>query len=254
MGRSLWLLLPLACLTSACLAHQAISIRAPQEADASRRALERGDLRRARQHAEVCLEFAPRHADCLVNLGLVELKEGNIPRARSLFVEALRENQEHAGAYNNLGHLELTVDGDAAKAAQRFERALKVNPDYAEARTNLGIAYAQQGDLDAARHAFEKVLLRKDDAYTHNQLGRVLFQLKELPLAIAHLERAVQLQPADDLHWQMLGSLYTEGARYCDAVEAFRRCREVGPRNATCPSDERIVLEKCALGRAAAMP
>jgi Tfp pilus assembly protein PilF len=44
------------------------------------------------------------------------------------------------------------------EAIYRWERAAQIDPTYAAAHNNLAIAYEHEGDLDKARHAYEKAI------------------------------------------------------------------------------------------------
>jgi Flp pilus assembly protein TadD len=59
------------------------------------------------------------------------------------------------------------------EAILRWERAIEIDPSYAQAHNNLAIAYEQEGDLDKARAAYERALELEPD----NQLIRQNYEL-----------------------------------------------------------------------------
>ncbi len=98
----------------------------------------------------------------------------------------------------------------------------------APADLETAIAQAQatrkNGDLaSAARMLSQLVLLAPDDARVLSEYGKTLASLGRSDDAIAFLERAAELQPADWSLWSAMGVAYDQKANYLAAQNAYAR-------------------------------
>ncbi|MBW2273749.1 MAG: tetratricopeptide repeat protein [Deltaproteobacteria bacterium] len=83
----------------------------------------------------------------------------------------------------------------------------------------VGEMALQDGDYEGARDAIERAIAKDpNSAYLERRLARFLSQLEDLDGAIAHVERAVELEPDDEESRLFLGHLY----RLQRDVEAVR--------------------------------
>lgn len=88
-----------------------------------------------------------------------------------------------AESYLTLGN-RLLAAGEPDLAMKAFLRSMSVDGITAPALTGAGIAYEQQGLLTAARQYFEQASqMAPNSMIAHNNLGVVLFKLKEYYLA-----------------------------------------------------------------------
>ena len=102
-------------------------------------ALAAGDLSTAEARFSVALEYSPRFTEAWVNLGYVELRRGNLERARKHFVKARDLNPDLPAPHHALG---LLADRrDIGKEAEgHYRQALKVDPGFVPSRSNLASA------------------------------------------------------------------------------------------------------------------
>jgi len=129
-----------------------------------------------------------------------------------LFRHALAvTGDENAVAHENLGTA-LATRGDYRDAIIEFSQVARLAPDDAGVQRNLSRAYAELGNDDAAiAHLSESLRLKEAAlgssppdpaqawllAFDHNLLGRMMLSHGRRERAIAHLSRAVELQPAN---------------------------------------------------------
>lgn len=150
-------------------------------------AFTKGDYRAARRAYRQVLELAPGNLVGLVNLGLVEFRDGNVKEAEKLLKQAVRQRLETGAAW-------LT----------------------------LGMIYFDQQRLDEAFAALSQAVLYDDaNARAHNYLGAVLGRKGWLDGAEAELRRAVGIDPQNrDAHYN-LAVIYLQ--RKPPAIELARR-------------------------------
>jgi Tfp pilus assembly protein PilF len=116
-------------------------------------ALAAGDLATAEARLEVALEYSPRFTEAWVNLGLVELRRGDLARARKDFVKARDLNPDLPAPHHALGL--LADDRDLGKEAEaHYRQALKVDPGFVPSRANLARRLFARGAFEDAREQF----------------------------------------------------------------------------------------------------
>ena len=94
---------------------------------------------------------------------------------------------------------------DRAEAAQEFELELQNDPGNANALYELGEIHRQMNELDQAQQFFESALKYYPD-FEEAQLGlaTTLMAQQKPDLALPHLQRAVALDPQDEVAWYRL--------------------------------------------------
>ncbi len=81
----------------------------------------------------------------------------------------------------------------------------------------------QNGDLDAAVTSYESALKKFPDfRRAHKNLGLLHVQRGELPLAVPHLSRAIELGDRDGRNYGLLGFAYLDQENYIAAEQAYR--------------------------------
>lgn len=90
-------------------------------------------------------------------------------------------------------------DGPACEAA--LMTILERDPRHRDARRLLADLYVEREQLPAARGQLDQLLHHyPDDAQAHHSLGMVLESLGEPEQALKHLDRAAELEPANELY------------------------------------------------------
>ncbi len=166
-------------------------------------------------------------------------------------------------------HHHRSTPEDNAKALHLLERAIELDPNYAHAHAWYGCTLGQSWvngftkDRDAAWKKMTAELARAlslddNDSDVHRILSAINVNLRKLDKAAYHQERALSLNPNDDLivvqqgelltwlgqadegaewirkamrlnpyhperFWSHLGRAYFTGRRYPEAIEAFRK-------------------------------
>lgn len=147
---------------------------------------------------------------------------------------AVRLRPDSAAVYNTLGTvLEHFLETDAA--LQSFTRAVALDPGMAEAHVSLALLLAQSGDLaGAAEHLDTAIRLEGTQpsvAVPHYLRGKLALEQRDYPKAMTELEGAVQIRPAYQEAWLLLGAARRATLDDAGAIIAFRRAAELAPRD-----------------------
>lgn len=98
----------------------------------------------------------------------------------------------------------------------------------------IGVAAHRAGDLDAARNAYERVLLiSPNDVDALNNLGVLLGAQREFDRAEQVLRRVVRLAPRNAGAWNNLGTVLAQRARPGEALAAFQQALQIDPMNSS---------------------
>ncbi len=153
---------------------------------AAYKALQAGELARARQH------LSGQHEPLALHLAaLVEKRAGNHSDAAELFVRAVRADPANPEIANNQG-LNARAMGDHAGAVEAFQRALELKPDFASARQSLSRSLLALERWQEAERQARKLL-----AASPGETGA------RYTLASARLEQG-DAESADDLLSQLI--------------------------------------------------
>ncbi len=160
------------------------------------------------------------HGYCAEQPGPSHVERFASPAERLRFAEQRAEaevkaNPSDAHALLGLGLARLRL-GKLDAAIADFRRAAAEAPGRAEAQTDLAYALWKHGELeDALRAARAALVLDPSDAAAHRYAGRLLLlQGRDREDAIAHLEKAAQLDPEEtDVHFDLLMAYRATGDR-----------------------------------------
>ena len=141
------------------------------------------------------LAVNPTSTVALNGLGNVDSRRGDWPTALVLYRRAVAADPTNASSWLNVGRAELAL-GHPLPAIEGFERALQFRPDYDKARLPFAAALVAAQRVDDAAVQIEALLARQpDDALAWENLGRIRAFQNRAPEAIAHFERALELNP-----------------------------------------------------------
>ena len=175
------------------------------------------------------LERDPRSAAaCHVALGHLAARRGDPAAARTHYEEALKADAASPLAHTAIGTLFLNDNDGASKAAASFEAALKARPGHASALLGLARVALAKGDTEQAVRHLNAALATRDDHNAHLLLGNTLVRLKNLTDGIAHLERAVKLEPQSAEALRSLGQALLAADRSADAERPLRAAVQLG--------------------------
>jgi tetratricopeptide (TPR) repeat protein len=187
---------------------------------------------------------------CMVDLGNIYFKSGQLASAQQSFTDALRTFKNYHPAYAGLGRV-LAKTGDVPGAIQNYRRAQEITPlpDYAaalfdlyektgqhdlaaqqmdllnvidkvsiaageKANRNLALAFADHDvKLDRALQLAQGELEFRRDVYTYDALAWALYKNHRVAEARQYMEKALALktpEPAFQLHSEIISHAAAE--------------------------------------------
>jgi tetratricopeptide (TPR) repeat protein len=120
-------------------------------------ALAAGRVAVAKQKLDLAYAYSPANAELNFAEGNLHLALGDRALARSYYLSALVLDQQHAGAFNNLGLIALT-DHDPALAAKCFRHAIQIIPNDAKLHYLLAQADFASGQMKEAKTQIDAAL------------------------------------------------------------------------------------------------
>jgi len=169
------------------------------------------------------------------NLGAALFKIDRFSEARQAYQSSIRISPSD-GAYTNLGNLEYYV-GNYRAAAAAFEEATKLTPGKYLYWANLADAYRWTPELASrALEAYEKAAhlaegelsLNPDNAAAHATLAICEAKLGRRDPARRHIERALEIEPANPDHLLYAAIIAEVGGKSDEAIAWIRKAVKAG--------------------------
>jgi cellulose synthase operon protein C len=193
------------------------------------------DLPGAEAALQKAVDLDKNNTDALEKLGKVQVQEGNVDQAITLYQQSIKDNPrevrfyiltgelyeskqnwdqaksmyqqalniqpDHPLASNNLAYVMLETGGNVDVAMAMAQTARRGMPDSSNAADTLGWAYYQKGIYQSAISQFQEALRlgekrgEPDDAVIHYHLGMAYEKANQMGLARQQLEKAIKLSP-----------------------------------------------------------
>lgn len=179
----------------------------------------------ARENYRHVLELKPGLYEAELNLGILDLRDGDPADSVVLMKQAIEAKPDQARPHRYLGD-GLLATGDLTGAQKSFEDALKLDPKLAPAELGLGQSLNRQGKLDEALPHYSKA------AELDPQLKSYLMELATSFEKANRPDDALALFgqfPEDPAACEEAGRLYLQTKRPPDAVKAFERAVQLSP-------------------------
>lgn len=162
------------------------------------------------------------------NLALNYMLQGADSRAIPLLEKVDGSLPGSVDVWNNLG-LAFLQAGKSGRAEELFRRILDRDGGDVEARLNMGFVYCQRGEFEAADKIFNGLPERWRNSRTiHRGLAKVAASRKLYPEALAHLDRAIESDPAcyeahrEGVLVAMASLDFSRAIRHCQAIVRLR--------------------------------
>jgi tetratricopeptide (TPR) repeat protein/CHAT domain-containing protein len=175
------------------------------------------------------------------NCGRISEVAGNIGRqllaGESLNLTAADDSSISDNVPELLGRESLSVSTDnlsAAKQGDSTSQSESIGTEISQEAEELlerGRECYYAGDLQGAIAAFEKALeIDPKNDLAWNGLGATLGDLGRNSEAIAAYDKALEIDPKNDLAWNGLGATLNDFGRYSEAIAAYETALEINPK------------------------
>ena len=190
-------------------------------------------------------ELMPRSPEPVFCLGWAHEKSADSPEVKGKEEERTKRLKLAADAYercaemdpgvrprDSLGFVSLLA-GMHVEAVTQFRRATDIDPKFAAARNNLGLADDLADNRANAKKRYEEVLKKidKKNVRAHVMLALDLWIDGSANKAIKELEKALKLDPDDDLAWTFVGDIHYDNRKTDQAIKAYKKATEINDRN-----------------------
>jgi tetratricopeptide (TPR) repeat protein len=168
--------------------------------------------------------------------------QGSYGSAITEYRQVLALDPRRAGIHYRLGRT-LLARGRATSSAEdmsaaitEFEEELKVDPLNASAAYEIGEVHRSAGKFDDAKQYFELALKNYPDfEEAHLGLANVLSHVGENQSALTHLQKAVSLNPENEVGWYRLVQVQRSLGNLGEAQRALTKFHELHNRKAAQP-------------------
>ena len=177
------------------------------------------------------LEIDQNHVGAYHNLGVIFNNRGDSQKAKDYYEKVIKIDPNHVSAYNNLGSTFQAL-GDIQKAKDCYEKAIEINPDYAEAYNNLGAAYRNSKLFQKSINCYEKAIeIIPNYAAAYNNLGNTLQALGDIQKAKDCYEKAIEINPDYAEAYNNLGSTFSDLSDNQRAKDYYEKAIEIDPNH-----------------------
>lgn len=116
----------------------------------------------AEYHYKEAIRENQNRADAFCNLGIVHARNGNTSQAIDAFTQSLADDGRHLEAHFNLANMYYDLK-NYNLAATHYEVAIAIQPDFLDANFNLALTYMALEKDDAAVALLESYLTACDE-------------------------------------------------------------------------------------------
>lgn len=161
-------------------------------------------------------------AHYLVETGKVSREQGDLGRARTLFMKALSIDRRCVDAYLHLGDLYFAKQ-EYKKAISTWKKVVEITPQFTFlAYRRLEGAYSQMKDLEPVRNFLKDCSESNPDAFTHMALARYLNNDNDVEGALGEIEKALELDPSFWEARRFKGEILLGHGRESDVISEYR--------------------------------
>lgn len=147
-----------------------------------------------------------------------------------LWVNTCQISPNSHNAWNNIGD-DYDKLKDYSDSIKGFTQSTIVKPNYADAYHNRGNIFFKTGRLDLARESYNVALNFSPDLFqTYLSLTQIDLMENQINLALAHSQKAVQIQPNNPQSAYVLGVVYAQAGNLDQAELVFKTILEAYPQ------------------------
>jgi tetratricopeptide (TPR) repeat protein len=171
----------------------------------------------------------PKHSGAFFQLGYCLSRMGKNQEAIGPYLKAKELRPKDPAVYSNLCGVLGQVDR-FGEAAETCRKALQLAPDLAEAHNNLAWVYHRQARYpEAVESCKQAIRIQPDFADAHYNLGNGYAALKKYDQAAEAYKQAIRLEfDYAEAHLN-LGAAYNQMGKYEEAIDSYKRALLLKP-------------------------
>jgi tetratricopeptide (TPR) repeat protein len=168
--------------------------------------LQKNELAAARESFDRALTLQPDALEALDSLVALDLRTGNIAKARAVLEPRLAQRPNDSALLVLTARLH-EVAGELDASERSLRKAIEVDPSNRQPYEMLGHLYLSQKKLDAALIEFDEVARRDSKSVSAQTMAGMILQVQNrMPEAQKRYERALEINPnavvaANNLAW-----------------------------------------------------
>jgi len=194
---------------------------------------QRGDFQGAEAHYSQVLSVEPNNYTALVNVATIYLSKGEWQRAERSLKWASLTNGANPEIFYKLG-FSLQQQGKLDEAIVAYQKVLKQQENYSAAYSQLGMIYHQQGKFEEAIAAFRKcIALEPNSADGYYNLGYTLQSSDQFEESIPYYLQALKLQPQHSSAQMNLAIAFRKHGKLPEALNSFQTALTLQPNDAS---------------------
>ena len=157
---------------------------------------------------------------------------------KSLPETALHLRKDLAEEFSGIGNKLLWKDNNdnpiaLTEAQTAYQISVALNSDNSRAWRGLGVSLEKLGLYESAIASYHQAInLDPQDAYLHNDLGRIYGDQGKYELAITSHQQAIELDPQDAIPHNGLGNVYKAQGQYELAIASYQQAINLDPKEA----------------------
>ncbi len=193
-------------------------------------ALSLGDPDAAEQALGAMFEQGGHQAEVLSSIAQIRARMGQHDRAQAVLERLLRINPRHRRGLEMM----LVYDWAAARrdqAKERIDILLTQDPGHGLANYVLGSIQFSQSAFGLAESSFRASLRQLPSAEAHANLAWLLQHRGMYEGALEHARQAVEMDPSSSSAWHTLGLVLVRLDQLDEAETALQRALELNPEN-----------------------
>lgn len=173
------------------------------------------------------LDLEPGHVEATIGLaGLLEIRDRD---AAIRFLDASLKTQPDQAEYLLARAAARRRQKELPEAEVDARRVLKLHPNHPGGLFELGLVLLRKGlAAEAGQVLMRRVEQRPDDAECWYYIGEARNQAGNMPAALEALQRAAALDTTDARTFNLLGRVLDRLGRPDEAMEMYRRGRDLG--------------------------
>jgi tetratricopeptide (TPR) repeat protein len=192
----------------------------------------------AEKYFDRALRTDPLYTEGLYQAARYFMNAGDMVRARLYLSRILEKEPLHIRAHSRLGMVYYYLN-EPQLAKKSYETALALNPGDYNTHYNLGeLYYTAYDDKNAALREFKEALkIKPDHSEANFKTALICFSNNMIKEAARYLEATRAAAPTNTRFLLQLGVAYEQLGRIDDALEVYRRIKELDGLN-------RIAMQK----------